>query len=318
MGGTNVPRVAIVKGEDVDSMVSKAVSLLGGIEGFVRRGERAFIKPNVCGGVPGKAGTFTSTAVLSAAIKLVKRRTEKVAIGEADSSMYTAGMMLEETHVRDVGESLGCDVVNLSRGEMVQVEVPKGYEMKAFMVHPRVAEADRIISIPVMKTHSSTAVTLSMKNMLGVLPERKKARYHPNLDHIISDVVAALPPDLCIIDATVGLEGEGPFKGKPVKLDMIMAGDNAVSVDSCAVWIMGFEPRSVDHIRLAGDMGLGVIDLDGIDVKGLRLEEARRAFERAPVVKADRMVSRVSTHLGYWAIHRHYEQAVKSWRERRA
>ncbi len=124
--------------------------------------------------------------------------------------------------------------------------------MKALYVNRIVAEADAIIAMPVMKTHMCTAATLGMKVMFGVLPE-KKSRYHPKLDHVIVDIVSALAPRLTVIDGTVAMEGEGLFKGKPVELGLVIAGDNVVSTDACAAAVMGIEPSSVERLKLAAE-----------------------------------------------------------------
>jgi len=173
--------------------------------------------------------------------------------------------------------------------------------------------------MPVMKTHTATGVTLGMKAMFGVLPERKKTRYHPKLDHIIVDLVSALKPKLTIIDAITAMEGKGPLEGELVELGLVIAGNNVVSTDACAAAVMGINPSSIDHLRLASEKGLGTIRLDEIEVKGESIEVVRRPFRQAPHTKIvrtlDRTLCRLSSELGYEAIHRDYENTVKSWKK---
>jgi len=178
-----------------------------------------------------------------------------------------------------------------------------------------VANADAIIAMPVMKTHMNTAVTLGMKVLFGILPERKKSRYHPKLDHVIVDIASALKPRLAIIDGTIGMEGEGPFKGDPVELGVVIAGNNVVSTDACAAAVMGIDPSSIEHLRLASEKRLGTINLDEIEVRGKPIEAVRRTFRQAPPEKRERGLSKISVELGYRAIHGNYEEAVKSWKE---
>lgn len=306
--------VSIVKGKDPEVMVREAVELLGGPSYYFKRGQKVFIKPNVCGGVPGKPGSFTNISVLSAMIRLLREMDVAVSVGEADSCMYTADVMLPEIGVSEVATQNGAEVVNLSSGDMVSMDVPGGYVLKSFMVNKAVAEADTIISMPVMKTHVCTAVTLGMKAMFGILPERKKSRYHPKLDQVIVDIVSVFTPKLTIIDATTAMEGEGPFAGELVDLGLVIAGNNVVSTDACAAAVMGIEPSSIDHLRLASEKGLGTINLDQIEVRGESIEAVRRPFRQATPIKIDRTLSRLSSELGYAAIHRSYENAVKSWK----
>lgn len=307
--------VSIVKGNDPEAMVKEAVELLGGLKQYVKEGQRVFIKPNVCGGVAGKPGSFTNTAVVASMVKLLSSMNVAVSVGDADSCMYTADVMLSETKIGEVAMRHGAEVVNLSRGDMVKIDVPDGYVLKSLNVNKTVADADAIIAMPVMKTHASTAVTLGMKVLFGILPERKKSRYHPRLDHIIVDVASALKPRLTIIDGTIGMEGEGPFKGDPVELGVVIAGNNVVSTDACAAAVMGIDPSSIEHLRLASEKRLGTINLDEIEVRGKPIETVRRTFRQAPLFKGERGLSKISPELGYRMLHGYYEGAVKSWKE---
>ena len=274
-------RVSIVEGEEPEDMVSEAIDLLGGIDKFIRFGDVVFIKPNVCGGVVGKRGSYTSPEVISALIELIKKKSSRIIVGDADSEMYDADRMLSETGIRRAAEDCGAEVVNLSKGEMVKKVVPDAYILKEFEISKAIAEADKIISVPVAKAHSITDVTLSLKCMFGILPERHKAKYHKlGIDRVISDLVKAFPPHLSVVDATVGMEGEGPFKGNPVALNLIICGDNAVAADSVTSSILGYKPAKIKHLELAAKSGLGPLNLDEIDIKGDK--EAKREFKKVP------------------------------------
>jgi len=307
--------VSIVKGTDPEVMVKEAIELIGGLDSYVKQGQRIFVKPNVCGGVPGKTGSFTNPRVLASMIRLLRKMDTSVSVGEADSCMYTADVMLPETTIGETAAQNGAEVVNLSRGDMVKIDVPDGYVLKSFFINKAVADADATIAMPVMKTHSCTVVTLGMKAMFGILPERKKSRYHPKLDHVIVDISSALPPRLTIIDATTGMEGEGPFEGELVELGLVIAGNNVVSTDACAAGVMGIDPSSIDHLRLASEKGLGTINLDEVKVRGESIEAVKRPFRQAAQIRFDRTLCRLSSRLGYGLIHWGYEGAVKSWKK---
>jgi len=307
--------VSVVKGNDPDVMVKEAIELLGGLASYVKPHQRIFIKPNVCGGVPGKSGSFTNLKVVTSTIELLQKMGVMISVGEADSCMYTADVMLKETGISETCYKTGVEVVNLSKGDMVKIAVPNGYILNNLRVNRVVSDADVIISMPVMKTHMSTVVTLGMKTMFGILPERKKSRYHPKLDHIIVDIVSALKPKLTIIDATTAMEGEGPFKGDLVDLGLLIAGNNVVSTDACAASIMGFDPASIDHLKLASEKDLGTINIDEIEIRGEQIDAVKRPFTPATSEKRERTLSRFSNTLGYYAIHRSYEEAVRSWKK---
>ncbi len=306
--------VSIVKGTDPEVMVKEAIELIGGLDSYLKQGQRVFIKPNVCGGVPGKNGSFTNPRVLASMIRLLRKMDTSVSVGEADSCMYTADVMLPETTIGEVAAQNGAEVVNLSRGDMVKIDVPGAYVLKSFLVNKAVADADAIIAVPVMKTHTSTVVTLGMKAMYGILPERKKSRYHPKLDQVIVDISSALAPMLTIIDATTAMEGEGPFEGDLVELSLVIAGNNIVSADACAAAVMGIDPSSIDHLRLASERGLGAINLDEIEVRGESIEAVKRPFRQATPFGYNSLLG-LSSELGYVLLHWGYDRAVKSWKK---
>ena len=314
--------VSIVEGEEPENMVFEAIELLGGIDKFIKSGDVVFIKPNVCGGVVGRRGTYTSPEVITALIELIKEKSSRVIVGEADSEMYDADRMLNETGIRRAAEDCGAEVVNLSRGGMVKKVVTDAYMLREFEISKVVAEADKIISVPVAKAHSITDVTLSLKCMFGVLPEKHKAKYHKlGINMVIADIVKAFPPHLSVVDASIGLEGEGPFKGNPVALNLIICGDNAVATDSVTVSVLGYKPAKIKHLELATKSGLGPINLEGIDIKGEK--EAKREFKKVPIGMS--FGSRITNTFKFLipekglsnVFHNYYESAVEEWRKKK-
>ena len=313
--------VSIVEGEEPENMVSEAIDLLGGIDKFIKSGDVVFIKPNVCGGVVGKSGSYTSPEVIAALIELIKEKSSRVIIGEADSEMYDADRMLNETGIRRAAENLGAEVVNLSKGEMVKKVVPDAYMLKEFKISKVVAEADKIISVPVAKAHSITDVTLSLKCMFGILPEKHKAKYHKSgINMVIADLIKAFPPHLSVVDATIGMEGEGPLKGNPVALNLIICGDNAVATDSVTSSILGYKPAKIKHLELAAKSGIGPLNLKEIDIKGKK--EAKREFKKAPIGmrfggKITNIFRSLIPEKGLSNFfHYYYESAVEEWRKK--
>ena len=313
--------VSIVEGEEPENMVSEAIDLLGGIDKFIKSGDVVFIKPNVCGGVVGKSGSYTSPEVIAALIELIKEKSSRVIIGEADSEMYDADRMLNETGIRRAAENLGAEVVNLSKGEMVKKVVPDAYMLKEFKISKVVAEADKIISVPVAKAHSITDVTLSLKCMFGILPEKHKAKYHKSgINMVIADLIKAFPPHLSVVDATIGMEGEGPLKGNPVALNLIICGDNAVATDSVTSSILGYKPAKIKHLELAAKSGIGPLNLKEIDIKGKK--EAKREFKKAPIGmrfggKITNIFRSLIPEKGLSNVfHYYYESAVEEWRKK--
>jgi len=137
-------------------------------------------------------------------------------------------------------------------------------------------EFDFVVSIPVMKMHMHTGVTLAVKNMKGCLWRRSKVELHmlppvgPDadkpLDIAIADMASLLRPHLAIIDGTVGLEGLGPSAGRPKPLDAVVVGGDPFAADAVACQLMGTAAHRVPHLRLGAARGYGAIDLERLTV----------------------------------------------------
>jgi len=119
-----------------------------------------------------------------------------------------------------------------------------------------------------------------MKNMFGLLPEKFKGKYHAmGISKTVVDINTVLKPTITVIDGLVGMEGAGPINGKPVPMDLIIAGKDVVATDATACRVMEIDPHSIKHIQKAHEKGLGAID--DIIILGEKIETVKRRFERA-------------------------------------
>ena len=144
---------------------------------------------------------------------------------------------------------------------------------------PRIVTESAVISAAKLKTHKDTGVTLGMKNMFGLLPEKFKGKYHlKGINKVVTDINTVLKPALTLIDGFVAMEGSGPINGTPVKMNLIIAGTDTVATDSTACRIMGINPHEIKHIRWTHEKGLGKID--DIQVIGEKLNPIMRPFKR--------------------------------------
>jgi uncharacterized protein (DUF362 family) len=173
----------------------------------------------------------------------------------------------------------GVACLNLRRlRDRVKLPIPDGETLRAVTVPRLVADA-AVISAAKLKTHTETGVTLGMKNMFGLLPDRFKARYHlRGMHNVVVDVNTVLRPALTVIDGFVGMEGRGPSGGTPVRMDLILAGTDPVATDATGCRVMGIDPHAIRYLQRAHEKGLGQID--AIDVLGARLADVTRVFKR--------------------------------------
>ena len=281
-------KVSIVKGSltpterEIEASVRKAVELIGGLADIVKPGNTVLIKPNLCVARPVESAAITNPLVVKAVAKMVKELGAKPIIGESTSigadteEAYKTG---QYTKLREAG----FEVIDLKKKgtETVKVPLPKAKAMKEVVLPKIVVDADVIISVPKMKTHDNALVTLSMKNMKGVLPDKYKRLLHHTYGVFqgIADLHTAIKPRLTVMDAIVGMEGFGPALGTPVQMGLIIAGRDFVAVDTVTTAVMGFNPLDDPIINIASKMKLGVADLNKIEVVGEPINKVRRRFQ---------------------------------------
>jgi uncharacterized protein (DUF362 family) len=181
--------------------------------------------------------------------------------------------------MREMSERNDVQCLNLRHEkDRVEIEIPNGETLENIKV-PRIVTESAIISAAKLKTHMSTKVTLGMKNMFGLLPDKFKGKYHEKgISKVIVDINTVLKPALTLIDGFIAMEGRGPTGGIPVKMDLIIAGKDVVATDSTASRVMGFEPMEIAHIRRAYEKGLG--NIEDIEVLGSKVDDVRRVFKR--------------------------------------
>jgi uncharacterized protein (DUF362 family) len=278
----------------------------------VKSQEKVFIKPNFAAlsGWSEDHNTITNgqctkpAIVLAVTEECLKAGAAQVIIGEAGQDRFcrwnVAVGLDNKTNLLT-----GIDLLNSLYGNKVSIEglnnstphwvfVPSRTEFGQIAVSSFVTGADKVISIPVLKTHHSCAVTLSIKNFMGVTPiwlyGSPRIKLHDcdmGVDQCFLDVVKGISPDLAIIDASIGVEKDGPavWPGEGESVDLrkrlgdwlIIAGKDLVAVDSTATRIIGHDPNYVKHLRDAfeqgmGEMREGKIDLVGADLTDVCME----------------------------------------------
>ena len=278
--GPRRPVVAIVRGDDPDAMVAKAIDLLGGLDRIVQKGAKVVIKPNLCSyrrdrGFVG--GMTTDVRVVAGLVKYIEKNCPPCRLTIAEGSGMPTMRAYDVYGYTELAKAHNISLVDLNNDKGVMVPFAGGafttYDMPKTM-----QDCDVMINVPVLKTHWLTGITVGMKNLYGLLA-RVRTTMHEEADEVLSDVSRIRPSNLIIVDGLCGMEGRGPADGSSVWMNVIIAGTDVVAVDAVAAAVMGFDPNTVQHLKIAHARGLGECDLSRITIKGEPIEKVARRFK---------------------------------------
>ena len=258
----------------------------------VVKGKRVLLKPNAGRIATADSGITTNPQVVAAAIDAFLEAGASVAIGESPITGVKTMEAFEATGIASVARERNCPLIDMDARQPIHVIIEDGVALQSLKVCPEVLEYDVVVSIPVMKTHMHTVVTLAVKNMKGCLWRRTKVDLHmlapikdlndKPLNIAIADTASVLRPHISIIDGTTGMEGLGPSAGQAKKLDLVVAGIDPLAVDAVACSLMGLNAEDVPHLRICAERGYGVIDISKIQVNPARWHDFISPFEPPP------------------------------------
>jgi uncharacterized protein (DUF362 family) len=272
-----LPIVAIVKGERGHEPVFKALDLINykkALKGY----DKVLIKVNFITDKTWDTGATTDPIVVEAIIKKLEDLPLKVYVVESDATITNADKAFEKTGMKDMCERNDVEWLNLRYvKDKIKLDIPNGEALQSITV-PRLVTESAVISAAKLKTHINTTVTLGMKNMFGLLPDKFKGKYHmKGISKVVVDINTVLRPVFTVIDGFVGMEGRGPTDGTPVQMDLIIAGKDSVATDATAARVMGFNPYEIKHIRKAYEKDIGKSEAQII---GEKLKAVKRNFKQ--------------------------------------
>lgn len=317
-------RVSAVTGTDLTAMAREVLDPLGGIGAVVHPGETVFIKPNMVT-LPWAAqsnvfagGECTKPEIVVAvAEECLRAGAAEVIVGDGSHAVelpwHLATTLDGSTNLAIEMDRLSAEyggtarVASLEADSPAWVEVPSSTGLGTILVSSLVTEADRVISIPVAKTHSSAQLTLSLKNFVGVAPLWRYGNLPAGIpdrgvvfDHsspraiaaIYLDMVQGIRPDLAIVDFSLGIEGNGPNRshgGRTVDVRdrlgsyVLLASTDLVAADATAARIMSHDPNRIAQLGMAFDRGLGEMRKDRIEIIGPTISQLRMPWASARV-----------------------------------
>ena len=267
---------------EIQEAVQKALDLIGDIRDIIKPGHLVLINPSwVAPPVEREAGCITIPEIPRALADIVKGLEARPVIAESSAVGVDTEKVIQASGYRDLRE-MGYEVVNLKKTPHVDIPVPNGKVFKALPFWELVQQADVIISVPKLKTHDQTEMTCAIKKLKGLLTDSgKKANHQEGLFEAVIDLMSAVKPQLAVVDAIICQEGVGPVFGRPVEMNLIVAGKDLVAVDSTCAQLIGYKPSETLLTVNAAARGLGVMDPDQIEVIGEPLDSVKRRFLRS-------------------------------------
>jgi len=284
--------VAMVHGEDVPAMVGRAVELIGGLDRLDLAGKRVLIKPNVVSGAA--PPTTTDPRVVRAVAELARKAgAGQVAVGDMSAVLtLPTRPNLTKTGIAQAAEAAGAAVLAFDEGEWVEVRPPANQLQKAVYVAKAAHDAERLISLPVVKTHRSAGFSCALKNTVGCVHGRNKPWMYGDLDWeaAVAELNAAVRPHLYVVDGLQSMVAGGPWSGESAATELILASGDPVALDALALALLKGFGRSAKiapggvwenaQLRRAITLGLGATGPERMTLVADSLRRDDAAFGR--------------------------------------
>lgn len=270
--------VAVKGGSSPVDLFNTAVKQMGGMQRFIKKGGSVLIKPNIGWDRPPEYGANTNPDLIAAAVReCYSAGAKKVYMFDHTCDEWQG--CYKKSGIQNAASAAGAELVPASSADyFIKTSIPRGRILKEAQVHRLFLECDTIINIPVLKHHSSTVLTASMKNLMGVVWDRSEW-HRKGLHQCIADFSTLRKPDLVIIDGWRVMTRNGPRGYSTADADnmkyLFMSAD-PVAADSAAAMVLAKSvgiksPVDIKYISIAGQMGLGRNDLSKINIKRITI-----------------------------------------------
>lgn len=261
------PDLALIQGESPSQNTRLAVQALGGMTRFISRGDRILIKPNIGWDRTPEQGACTNPEVVKALIELCFESGAR-SVKVMDNPCNPARRTYARSGIAKAAKDAGADVPLPNSHKLKKMSLG-GEWLKAWEVYSDFVEADKIINVPVAKSHSLSRVTLGMKNWLGALGGNRN-QLHQNLDLAVIDLAAFFKPVLTVLDAYRLMVRNGPQGGRlsdVVLYKTVAAGKDYVAVDAVGASFFDIKPSELRYLQLASERDHGRMDLEKIIIE---------------------------------------------------
>jgi uncharacterized protein (DUF362 family) len=265
------PDLAVVRGTPPARITRAAIDTLGGMKRFVSRGDVVVVKPNIGWDRTPEYAANTNPEVVAAIVRLCyEAGAKKVKV--FDHPVSDARRTYKQSGIADAATAAGAAVMFMDDRKFKDMRI-NGQTLKSWPLYTEVFEADKVINIPIAKTHGTSRLTLGMKNWMGVMGGWR-GRIHQRIDESLVDLAMFIKPALTILDAVRILTANGPQGGDlaDVKvLNTVIAGTDAVAVDAFGATLFGMRPSDLGYVRIGHQLRLGSMDLPRMKIKRIEL-----------------------------------------------
>lgn len=264
------PDLAVAHGPVPERLVRAAVEALGGMRGFVAKGDVVVVKPNIGWDRKPEYAATTNPEVVATLVKLcLEAGAAKVKV--FDRTCNDPRRCYVQSGIEPAARAAGAEVSFVDERRFRDVKIPKGSAIQAWPLYLDALEADKLINAPIAKVHSLGRLTLGFKNWMGIMGENR-GRIHQRLDETLVDLATVVRPCLTVLDAVRVLAAHGPTGGSlddVRRLDTVVAGADPVAVDAYGATLFGMTGSDLDYLREAARRGLGSMDLGRLAIRRL-------------------------------------------------
>ncbi len=265
------PYLSVARGAGPAALTRAALDALGGIRRFVKSGDDVIVKPNICNAsIPPELASTTNPEVVAEIVKLcLEAGARRVRVMDQPFS-GTANAAYKQSGIQEAVERAGGKMEIMSSMKYAAVDFPAAArDIKSWQVYQDVLKADVLINVPIAKTHNLAKLTLGMKGLMGVILNRED--FHKSIDQRVADLATVVRPTLTIVDGVRVLARNGPTSWSAsdvVAANTVIASPDLVAADAFAAQtLFQVKPADIGYIRLGGEMGIGRVDLNNLNIK---------------------------------------------------
>lgn len=259
----------------VEEALEEGLRCLGGLEQFVRPGDRVLLKPNLLTGQPPENAATTHPRVVDALLARLVDLGARPSIGDSPAFGWVA-KVAEACGVGEVARRYGAPIVELTSPVSVASVRPR--IRRRFTTDRAVLDADVVINIPKLKAHRQLGFTGATKNLYGCMPGKRKAYFHmergnrdADFARLVASFAYSLPVTLNVMDAVVAMERDGPQSGDPKPVGALVVSADAAAVDAVAAELIRAPEADQLLLNACRELGLGSPGMDTIDLRGANL-----------------------------------------------